>query len=204
MPDEVKRDRLKHDRDGTRRQPRSGDTVHDACWKRGQQVRTTQQLQRMQEGGDYGRHAPMAPDAGKRRVGRSLPVPATGDNDMGVSKPTLEVQRLSRCRRVTLSHHDDIGVGAKELGPQRRPQWRRHGDSKVHLSTLKPGDLVAGVPGVEDQVDARCALGEFRRQSSTERSGGNVGCNEPDRAAKISQSRCSCPDDAGQPGKSGV
>ncbi len=104
---------------------------------------------------------------------------------------------------MVASHHDDIGVGAEWFGPQRCPWWRCDGNSKVYLSALEPGDLIADVPGMKDQVDARCTLREFRRQRSTEGSGGNVGCNEPDRAAKISQSRCSGPNDASQFGKSG-
>jgi len=62
VPDEVKRNRLKGDRHGTGSEPRGGGAPHYARWKCGQQIRITQQLQRVQKGGRNSGDASMAPD----------------------------------------------------------------------------------------------------------------------------------------------
>ena len=68
MPDEVQGNRLKGDRHRTGSQPSGDGAPHYACRKCGQQIRITQQLQRVQKCRRNNGNASMAPDPSERLV----------------------------------------------------------------------------------------------------------------------------------------
>jgi hypothetical protein len=79
----------------------------------------------------------------------------------------------------------------------------RDGNDEVYLTAFKSLDFITDMPGVKDQVDSRRPLRQLRRQRGAERGGGNVGRDEPDRAAKVGQIRLPCCNDDSQFGESG-